>query len=203
MTAIAVFNEKGGSGKTLLTVHLAVAAHQAGRKVAILDLDPQASASAWSEARGETPGPVVVKVPISSLDRAVAGAKADGFDFILIDSPPGVTPMAARIVSAADLVLVPVRPQKFDMDAVPATVKLIGAKPYVFVQSDCPQRAPEIEKRRKELETYKRPIFGPVHNWRSFWRALETGEAVIEFEPDGQPAAEIQSVYQSIIKELS
>lgn len=203
MTVISVFNEKGGSGKTMTSVHLSVAAHMAGRKVAILDLDSQGSASDWREARGDVPGPVVVKVPISSLDRAIAGAKADGFDFILIDSPPGVSPMAAKIVNAADLVLIPVRPQRFDMKAVPATVKLVGAKPYAFVLSDCPQRAPEIEKRRKELLAYGRPVFGPINNWRSFWRALESGESVMEFEPDGQPAAEIQSVYRSILKEIS
>lgn len=200
---VSIYNQKGGSGKSMLTVHLAVAAFLAGLKVAVLDLDPQGSATDWFTQRSADAGPTVVKIPDNALDRAVAGAKADGFDLIIIDSPPRVSPATARIIGIADLVLVPVRPQRFDMRALPATLKLVGDKPYAFVLSDCPQRAPEIEKRRQELMAYKRPIFGPIQNWRSFWRALETGEAVSEFEPEGEPAKEIQAIFEAMMKELA
>lgn len=203
MPTVAVFNQKGGSSKTTTTVHLAVAAVMAGHKVAVLDLDPQASAKKWKGSRDNKAGPAVVSVPFASLARAIEGAKADGYDFILIDSPPSISADTAKIVAAADLVLIPVRPQRFDMEAIPDTIKMVGANRYAFVLSDCPQRAPEIQTRRKELEAYGRPVFGPVHNWRSFWRALETGQAVAEFEPDGQPAKEIQALYESVLKELS
>ena len=203
MAVISVFNEKGGSGKTMTTVHLAMAAFMAGRKVAILDLDPMGSATEWREDRGDLPGPTVVKVPVSALDRAVAAAKADGFDFVLIDAPPGVSAMAVKIVAAADFVLIPVRPQRFDMRAVPATVKLVGRKPYAFLQSDCPQRAPEIATRRQELLAYARPVLGPIHNWRAYWRAVEKGRVVMETEPDSEPAADIHTLYQSVLKEIA
>jgi chromosome partitioning protein len=203
MTVISVFNQKGGSGKTMLSVHLAVAAHLAGRKVAILDLDPQGSASHWRKARGETAEPVVVKVPDGSLERAVAGAKADGFDFILIDAPPTVTAATARIIGAADLVVIPIRPEPFDLAAIPDTIKLVGTQRYVFVLSDCPPRAPEIEEAREALLKLGRPVFGPINNWRSMWRSLIAGQAVSEFEPDGKPAEEIQAVCDSILKEIS
>jgi chromosome partitioning protein len=203
MTIISVFNQKGGSGKTMLSVHLAVAAHLLGRKVAILDLDPQASASVWLRARGSRPGPVVVKVGASDLKRAVTGAAEDGFDFVLIDSPPSVTPDTARIILVSDLVVIPVRPEPFDLAAIPDTLKLVGSKRHVFVLSDCPQRAPEIEQTNQDLLKLGSPVFGPINNWRSIWRSIIYGQAISEYEPGGKPAEEIAAVCDAILKEIA
>ena len=187
----------------MLSVHLAVAAHQAGRKVAILDLDPQGSASAWRKARGAVAEPVVVKVPNQSLEHAVEGALADGFDFILIDCPPSVSPATARMIGAAGLVIIPICPEPFDLAALPETLILVGTKRFCFVLSNCPPRAPEIEETRIELLKSGRPVFGPVNNWRSMWRSLIAGQAVSEYEPEGKPAEEIKAICKSILEEIS
>lgn len=202
MTILAIFNQKGGSGKSMLAVHLAVAANRAGRKVCILDLDPQGSATAWRKARGETAEPTVVKVPAGALDRAIAGALADGFDFVLLDCPPAVSPTTAKIIGSSDLVVIPVRPEPFDLAAIPETLALIQAKKFVFVLSDCPPRAPEIEETRLLLAKSGRPVLGPVNNWRAMWRALVAGQAVHEYEPEGKAAQEIKSVCDAILKEI-
>ena len=201
MSVIAMFNQKGGSGKTMLSVHLAVAAYLAGRKVAILDLDPQGSASAWAKFRSKKTEPVIVAVPEGSLDRAIAGALADGFDFILLDAPPSVSPLTAKIIGASDLVVIPIRPEPLDVAAIPATLKLVGNARHVFVLSDCPQRAPEILEIKLELEKIG-TVIGQVNNWRSFWRALMSGESVAEFEPGGVASVEIQEIFEAIVKEL-
>lgn len=76
MSVISVFNQKGGSGKTMLCVHLAVAAHLKGLRTLILDLDEQGSATNWYRARGAIPGPVVALQPVnddSPLLRNAAG----------------------------------------------------------------------------------------------------------------------------------
>lgn len=203
MTTIAVFNQKGGVGKSMLTVHLAVAAGLTGRKVLILDLDPQGSSAAWHAARGEGTEPPVLAVGNASLDRSIANAKALDFNFILIDSPPSVSPTTAKIISAADLVIIPIRPVTFDVAALPATVKLVGSKPYVFVLSDCPQRAPETEETRQALLAFGKPILGPINNWRSMWRALVTGQAIIESAPESKAAEEMKAVCADILKEIT
>ena len=59
MDIVAIIAQKGGTGKTTLAVSLAVAAERAGRTAAIVDLDPQASASNWGDRR-EAASPVVV-----------------------------------------------------------------------------------------------------------------------------------------------
>jgi chromosome partitioning protein len=72
MQRVALISQKGGVGKSTLTVHLAVAAWQAGQKVAVLDADPQASAGAWHRVR-EAADPPVAAVPVSELERALKG----------------------------------------------------------------------------------------------------------------------------------
>jgi chromosome partitioning protein len=194
---IALFSQKGGSGKSTIALHLAVAAERAGRRVAVLDLDPQGSAMGWSRTRG-TGTPVVAAVPDAELERAIEGAGHDGFDLVLIDAPPHAAPVAARIVKAADLVLVPVRPSPMDIAALPATLQLIANRPAAFVLSACPWRAPEVEEARQLLAQHGRPVLGPITDRRAFFRALTAGQAVIEFEPDGHAAAEIATLYDKV-----
>ncbi|MDB5885010.1 MAG: putative ATPase, ParA type [Polaromonas sp.] len=202
MSTIAVFNQKGGVGKTTATVHIAVAAMLAGKKVAVIDMDPQGSASAWATVRGQEVAPVVVQVPAHDLARAIEGAQADGFNFIIVDSPPGVSPLTAQIIGAVDLVVIPVKPQPLDMAAVPATLKLVGARRHVFILSDCPQRAPEVEEAKAALVDMGSKVVGVINNRRAYWRALVSGKAVGETSPKSVPASEIKAIYQSILKEL-
>ena len=56
MKTVAILSQKGGTGKTTLSLHLAVAAEQAGKAAVVIDLDPQASAMAWKDIRkADTP----------------------------------------------------------------------------------------------------------------------------------------------------
>lgn len=201
MHIVSIFNQKGGSGKTTLAENLAVAATRYGLRSAVLDMDPQATATAWYRRRPAGSLPPVVAVPGASLQRAIEGARNDGYDLVLIDSPPSVSAATSEIIRSGDLVLVPVRPLRADKDALPDTLRLVRAtgRPFAFVLSDCPQRAPEIESSRIELLAHGRPVLGPIHNWRAIWRAVEQGQAVAEYEPNGIPAQEMQAIYQSVL----
>ena len=59
MKTLAILSRKGGTGKTTLAVHLAVAAEKAGLTTAVIDLDPQASATKWADTR-DVDSPVVI-----------------------------------------------------------------------------------------------------------------------------------------------
>src|SRR5438874_2713209 len=84
MKVIATVNEKGGSGKTTLSVHIAVAARLAGLDVAIIDLDPQGSAADWSDQRGQAPE--AVAVPPVRLEKLLPELRGNGCDLVVIDT---------------------------------------------------------------------------------------------------------------------
>jgi hypothetical protein len=87
MRTIAVLSQKGGSGKTTLALHLAVAAEQFGKVAAVIDIDPQASAAGWKDSRNsETP--VVVSIPAARLAQALEAARNAAADIAVIDSAP-------------------------------------------------------------------------------------------------------------------
>jgi cellulose biosynthesis protein BcsQ len=126
MKTLAFLSQKGGSGKTTLAVHTAVAAHEAGEQVVIIDTDPQQSATVWSEAR-QADTPVVVTVAVAELVRVLNAARGDGMTLAIIDTAPHAAPDAARIAQVADLIVVPVRPTAFDLAAAQGAVAIIKA----------------------------------------------------------------------------
>lgn len=124
MNTLAVLSRKGGTGKTTLTVNLAVAAERAGHKVAIVDLDSQASASEWGDWRGaETPE--VVSVHSARLPQELHKLKQQGITFALLDTPPKIEDIALDAAKAADLAIIPCKLGAFDLKAIEKTI-LVG-----------------------------------------------------------------------------
>jgi chromosome partitioning protein len=104
MRSIAFLSQKGGSGKTTLAVHIAVAAESTGERVTLIDADPQGSASAWSQAREEN-RPQIAKVTASSIGRAFERAAQERITLAVIDTAPHAVPGVDIIASTADFLL--------------------------------------------------------------------------------------------------
>jgi chromosome partitioning protein len=205
MRSIAFLSQKGGSGKTTLAVHTAVAAQQARERVAIVDTDPQKSAISWSDQR-QAETPVVVAAAASELVKVLAAAKQDSMTLAIVDTAPHAAPDAARVASLVDLLVIPVRPSAFDLGAVAVTVAMVEAlqTKAVLVLSACPSRSPEIAEAREVLKGYGLPIFpGEITDRRAFARAVASGRAVTEFDPDGKAALEIRSLWKWLKEETS
>ncbi|MEL7218656.1 MAG: ParA family protein, partial [Pseudomonadota bacterium] len=132
-TVIAIVSQKGGSGKTTLAVNLGTRAAQAGHESCVIDTDPQATAAAWSDWRGDYL-PVVVTSPPARLGRTIDSATKNGVDFIVIDTPPHADAAAREAIKAADIVLVPTKPRAFDLHALEPIADLVEfAKKPAFV----------------------------------------------------------------------
>lgn len=204
MKTIAFLSQKGGSGKTTLAVHSAVAAQEDGESVLILDTDAQKSVATWREARTESL-PLVAPISVAQLDDVMTAARHDGIAYCIIDTAPHATPEAARIATAVDLVVIPCRPTAFDLAAAGSAVQIVrAAKAHaVFVLSACPFRAPEIIETRQVLENFGLPVSPAViTDRRAFARAVATGRAVTEFETGGKAAEEIRALWQWIKEQL-
>jgi chromosome partitioning protein len=197
MKILSFLSQKGGSGKTTLSVHTAVAAHEGGAPVVLIDTDPQKSATVWGDAR-EAATPIVATANVSELERVLDAARGDGMYLAIVDAAPHAAPEASRIARASSLVIIPCRPSAFDIAAAEGAVRIVkaaGAR-AAFVLSACPFRAPEIAETRTALAGYDLPIAPmEITDRRAFSRALATGRAVTEFESDGRAAAEIRALW--------
>lgn len=197
MKTIAFLSQKGGSGKTTLAVHCAVAAMEAGERVLVVDTDPQQSATTWGVTRAvETP--VIATASAAVLVRVFAAARQEDMGLAIVDTAPHAAPDATRIARAVDLVVIPCRPTAFDIAAAGRAVDIVRAAGTraVFVLSACPFRSPEITEARTVLATFGLPV-SPVEiiDRRAFARAVASGRAVTEFEGCGKAAGEIRALW--------
>jgi len=199
MRTVAIISQKGGTGKTTIALHLAVAAEQAGQLAAVIDLDPQASAAGWKDSRaGETPA--VVSVPATRLSQALQVAKEAGADMTVIDSAPHSSDVALAAAEAADLILIPCRPGILDLRAIAATAriaKLAGKSAYVVLNT-MPPRAPNVLADAKAAVAVHGLAVAPIsiQQRAAYAHALTAGQTAPEYEPGGKAAEEIAQLYE-------
>lgn len=120
-------NEKGGTGKTMLAINLAAALHRQGKRVVIVDADPQATARDWRAATPagiDLPAVVTVDRP-QDLDAVLRELVAD---YVLIDTPAKASQIAAAVVRVAHVALIVLQPSGPDVWATAPTVKLIKSR---------------------------------------------------------------------------
>ena len=121
MKSLSIINQKGGAGKTTLALHLAVAWNMVNRNKAVLDLDPQASATKWSDRR-DSELPVALSAHASRLDHEMKRIKQMGGEVLVLDTAPRLDSAALKAAKVSDLVIVPCRPAIFDLEAVTNTL---------------------------------------------------------------------------------
>jgi len=160
MYTVALIAQKGGTGKTTLAVSLAVAAGQVGMTSIIIDLDPQGTACNWKDRR-KSDGPVVIDAQPGRLAAALVKAEENGVDFAVIDTPARNEQSALAAAKAADLVLIPCRPQAYDLETIPNTKEILtlaGNKPAVVVLNAVPAVGDRHEQARELLNRLQIPV---------------------------------------------
>lgn len=197
-TTVLVFaSQKGGSGKTTLSGHLAVEAQQQGDgPVALIDTDPQGSlAKWWNERAAEVP--VFAQLELHELHDGIANLRSQGFRLIVIDTPPAVTSSIVEVVSHADLVVVPTRPSPHDLRAVGATVDLVEyqKKPLIFVVNSATARARITSETAVALSQHGMVAPVTVHHRVDFAASMIDGRTVGDVNPNSRSAKEISALW--------
>ena len=111
MRTIALVTQKGGAGKSTLGVFARRRGDGGGERVCLIDMDPQATLSAWGKTRGETDIPVIAASP-AKLTAVLSALAAKGVTLALIDTPGAEGPAASAAMAAAQLCVIPVAPDR-------------------------------------------------------------------------------------------
>ncbi|MCY4585322.1 MAG: AAA family ATPase [Bryobacterales bacterium] len=204
MKTIAIISQKGGSGKTTLALHLAVASAACGHKTAVIDLDPQASAANWSDRR-EAELPVVFSAHASRLRHEIAHVEKLGGDMLYIDTAPHSDSAALEAAQHADLVLVPCRPAILDLEAITNTLRFLRTTgtPVLAVLNAITQSVRDTLQAEQALVLHGID-FSPYRLGRriAFSRSLVSGLTAQEFQPNSKAAHEVHTLHSYVLDML-
>ena len=206
MRTVAFVTQKGGSGKSTLASSVAVAAHENGERVCIIDMDPQASLVAWSKARGVDDIAVVAAAP-AKLTAVLKALESKGVTLVIIDTPGADGAASAAAMAAADLNIIPARPSVFDLWASAQTRAALKSTKgdYVFLLNQCPpaQQSARIEEGVAALEALGGLISPLVLSRVDYQEAARYGWGVTEINPHGAAAQEMKALWSSLKRRLS
>lgn len=204
---ISFQNQKGGVGKTTLSINVAHALVLSGFKVLVVDADPQGSVRDWASVRDSRPPFQVVGMDRPTIHRDLPAMK-EHYDYVVIDAPPRVSELARSAILASDIVVIPVQPSPYDVWAAKEIVTLVQeASVYkekiksVFAVNRKIANTAIGREVKEALQTYVLPVLDAQICQRVlFAESAAVGKTVFEVSPDSQAASEIESLKNEILQ---
>ncbi|MBC8304668.1 MAG: ParA family protein [Pelagibacterales bacterium] len=206
---ITICQQKGGTGKTTLAVHLALAfAKLHNLKIAIIDTDPQGSLGKWFVVRSEK------KVSNENLTFKTAslwGAQYESktlkkdHDIVIIDTPPKIESDARPSIEAADLVLIPMTPSHVDFWATEAIIDIAKkAEKKIFIQINrANERSKLVKKTHEYINTINVKSTNTLIGHRQIYASsMGEGKTAIEKQKKSNAVEEIKKLSEQILLEL-
>jgi chromosome partitioning protein len=204
LRVLALASQKGGSGKTTLSGHLAVQAQRAGAgPVVLIDIDPQGSTTEWWNER-EADYPAMARTSVARLAADLLMLRQQGFKLAVIDTPPAITMAIQSVIQVAELVVVPTRPSPHDLRAVGATVELCerAGKPLIFVVNAATANARITSEAAVALSQHGTVAPVVLHQRTDFAASMIDGRTVMEVDPTGRSAAEVGALWTYVSERL-
>lgn len=196
MNVIVFASRKGGTGKSTLAAHLAAHNQKAARSCLLIDADPQGSLTLWHRLRKT--GEPALRNGLHDFVETIENARNDGFEWVFVDTPPLVSTEVSEVISAATLVVIPVRPSVFDLNAIMETIAVarLARTPFAVIFNAVSPKRLGIEssimvQSRKRLADLEVPVWsGQVTQRANLALALAEGAGVEDFNVDSRTAAE-------------
>lgn len=202
MKVFIVSSQKGGTGKSTLTVNLAALECQNKHsKVAILDLDPQGSSLFWKSIR-QSDDPKVIAVEPDSLLMTLSELEDEGYTHVWVDFPPVQKKWVRKSLQYADLVIIPTRASPFDLHSGSLTLewaKEIGNK-VVWVINGASASSKTAELVLNTLKKEAPVCHTIIHERNDFVLSIGLGLGVTEYAPKGKAAEELKQLHLEIQK---
>jgi chromosome partitioning protein len=204
MKTIAFAASKGGVGKTTLCAALSSYASMASKKkIAIIDLDPQGSLTAWWNQR-EASSPELIEANAGNLAEMLERAEASGYDYVFVDTPPGHMKTIEAGIKCASYVLVPCQPSPVDIAAIGDTLQVIEdqGKPFAFVMNRVIARTRIGEQAILLLANHGKVAGRPVAQRTAFATAMTDGRSAPEVDGGKQAEQEISALWKFLLSNL-
>jgi chromosome partitioning protein len=200
MFTISLVGQKGGTGKTTAALGLAVQAARAGRSVAVIDLDPQATAANWKDRRKEE-NPAVVSAQASRLRPTLAACMSAELDFVFIDTAGRNDDSALNALRVSDLALIPTRPNMVEIETLGAVNDLLrlagNPQAFVLLNGIHPSATKQADEARETIQRMFGLTSCPIHlcHRSAYADAPTTGRAPQELDADGKAAVELDRLF--------
>ena len=208
---IGMAQHKGGVGKTTLAISVAAELHKRGNGVALIDADPQRSASQWAEP-GKLKFPVY---EIALMDQAVSNwirklnEVAASYEYLVVDTAPNARAYLASI-AASGLAIVPCTPSGLDLEATVGGLKFVdeirvsrqGLPRVILVPNRVDARTLEGKQLVNELTGFGEVVGPTIGQRTAFVRAFSTGHSVAETAGGRASHREIQLLCNLVEKSL-
>ena len=206
---ITIAQQKGGTGKTTLAVHLALAfIKYHNLKIAIIDTDPQGSLGKWFMIRTEKN---ISNKNLTFKTASLWGAQYESkslkkdHDIVIIDTPPKIESDARPAIEAADLVLIPVAPSHVDFWATEAIIDIAKkAKRKILIQINrANHRSKLISETLEYINSLKVKATDTLIGHRQiFVSSMGIGKTAVEKQRSGKAIEEIKDISNQILLEI-
>ena len=208
MRTAAVIALKGGSGKTTVAAHLALAAHRRGLSTLLIDIDPQRSARDVLGAR-EAPGPACLTATAAQLLGAQFRAQGERTELLIIDTPAASLENLSEAIVLADLAVMVVRPTLLDLAGLARTLSVVRKldKPATVILNQAPvaregAETPLVRRALRALDYMQAPMAPVILRARTVYQtALERGRSAEEMS-DKNAAKEMAALWDYVAGRL-
>ena len=203
MKTVVIANQKGGSGKSTLTVHLATAAeHASDGPIIITDTDPQGTAGDWfnQRKRAGMDTPRYAPLALPDLGARLKALDTAGATYLFIDTAPSVGAVNAELFAAADLVLIPLNPTPADLRALVKGLPMIKASgtPFNFVLTRVRPNLRNNDGTALALEALGLVLLTRMHERVIYAETFAHGKTALEIEPKGVAAQEVAALWSAV-----
>jgi chromosome partitioning protein len=203
MKTIVIANQKGGSGKSTTTVHLAVAAEQAGDgPVIISDTDPQGSTVDWFNQRKKATieAPRYAPLPFSDLPRYLRALQDAGASYLFIDTAPSIGGVNPDLFAIADLILIPLNPTPTDLRALVKGLPVIkqSGKPFTFMLSRVRPNLRNNDGVAMALDALGLVVPTRMHERVIYAESFAHGKTAFEIDPKGIASQELGAIWNGV-----
>jgi chromosome partitioning protein len=205
---ITVAQQKGGSGKTTVAAHLAVAFALSGKSVGILDVDPQGSLGEWFERReallGEDQSGLVFRTASGWGARREAKQLARDHDIVVVDTPPKSDLEIRPAIEMADLVAVPVQPTPVDLWATAPTLAMAakeGTASLIVINRALSRALLTAEMIAAAGELGHAVADTHLGNRVAYPQSMGEGRTVLETAAGGPAAEEVEALAGEILRQ--